>query len=181
MFAKIYAKFTKLCEPCANREKKPCVLCGKKTKMIIEKATIEENEILTEITKKSKAYWGYSPEQILQWENNLTVSKDYIEKNEVFKLVSQDEIIGYYSYIKEENHNVILDNLFILPEYIGKGFGKYLMNDFLKRMQDEKCKKVILDSEPNAERFYQKLGFKKIGEFETSIKNRFMPIMEIEL
>ena len=55
------------------------------------------------------------------------------------------------------------------------------MNDFLKRMQDEKCKKVTLDSEPNAEIFYQKLGFKKVGEFETSIKNRFMPIMEMKL
>ncbi|HKO76105.1 MAG TPA: GNAT family N-acetyltransferase, partial [Flavobacterium sp.] len=77
--------------------------------------------------------------------------------------------------------NVLLDNLFILPEYIGKGFGKYLMNDFLNRMKEEKFNKITLDSEPNAESFYLKFGFKKIGEFETSIKNRFMPIMEINL
>ncbi|PKB16947.1 GNAT family N-acetyltransferase [Flavobacterium sp. 5] len=149
--------------------------------MTIEKANSEEHEILTEITKKSKAYWGYSPEQILQWNNSLTVSMDYIEKNDVFKLVSDTKIIGYYSYITEENHTVKLDNLFVLPEYIGKGFGKYLIADFLKRMRDEKCKKIILNSEPNAEKFYQKMGFIKIGEFETSIKNRFMPIMEMKL
>ena len=149
--------------------------------MTIEKANSADNEILTEITKKSKAYWGYSEEQILQWNSNLTISIDYIEKNDVFKLVSQNKIIGYYSYIKEENHKVQLDNLFVLPEYIGKGFGKYLMNDFLERMQNSKCKKIILDSEPNAEKFYQKMGFVKIGEFETSIKNRFMPIMELKL
>lgn len=149
--------------------------------MIIEKANIEENEILTNITKKSKAYWGYSPEQILMWSNNLTISKEYIEKNDVFKLIFENKIIGYYSYIKEENHTVKLDNLFVLPEYIGKGFGKYLMDDFTERMRYEKCQKIILDSEPNAEKFYQKIGFKKIGEFETSIKNRFMPIMEMKL
>ena len=149
--------------------------------MTIEKANSADNEILTEITKKSKAYWGYSEEQILQWNSNLTISIDYIEKNDVFKLVFQNKIIGYYSYIKEENHKVQLDNLFVLPEYIGKGFGKYLMNDFLERMQNSKFKKIILDSEPNAEKFYQKMGFVKIGEFETSIKNRFMPIMELKL
>lgn len=149
--------------------------------MMIEKAVSRDHEILTEITKKSKAYWGYSQEQILMWNNNLTISEDYIQKNDVFKLVHKDKIIGYYSYIREENDTVKLDNLFIFPEYIGKGFGKYLMDDFLKKMQDKKCKKIILDSEPNAEMFYQKLGFKKIGEFETSIKNRFMPIMEKEL
>jgi len=68
-----------------------------------------------------------------------------------------------------------------LPEYIGKGFGKYLTGDFLKRMRDQEIKKIILDSEPNATEFYLKMGFEKIGEFETSIKNRFMPIMEMTL
>ena len=149
--------------------------------MKIEKANIAENDILSKITKKSKAFWGYSKEQILKWNNNLTITKNYIEKNDVFKLVIENKIIGYYSYLKIENQNVKLDNLFILPEYIGKGYGIVLMNDFLQKMKKENIKKIILDSEPNAEKFYAKIGFKKIGEFETSIKNRFMPIMELEL
>jgi ribosomal protein S18 acetylase RimI-like enzyme len=149
--------------------------------MEIEKASINDNEILTEITKKSKTYWGYSEEQILKWNDNLTISKEYIENNSAYKLVNNGKIIGYYSYIVKEEKNVILDNLFILPEYIGKGFGKYLMSDFLNRMKKEKFEKITLDSEPNAENFYLKIGFKKIGEFETSIKNRFMPIMEMSL
>lgn len=149
--------------------------------MKIEKASINGNEILTEITKKLKAYWGYSEEQILKWNDNLTITTAYIENNSVFKLINNDETVGYYSYIIEEKRNILLDNLFILPKYIGKGFGKYLMNDFLNRMKNEKYEKITLDSEPNAENFYLKFGFKKIGEFETSIKNRFMPIMEIRL
>ncbi|KAF2083002.1 GNAT family N-acetyltransferase [Flavobacterium sharifuzzamanii] len=149
--------------------------------MNILKATTEDHILLTEITKRSKAYWGYSEEQIEKWNNNLTVTADYIEKNNVCNLVVENQIIGYYSYLKLEENQVKLDNLFILPEYIGKGFGSYLMNDFLERMRNEKCQKIILDSEPNAEQFYQKIGFTKIGEFETSIKNRFMPIMEMKL
>ncbi|MDQ8014459.1 MAG: GNAT family N-acetyltransferase [Flavobacterium nitrogenifigens] len=149
--------------------------------MNILKATTEDHILLTEITKRSKAYWGYSEEQIEKWSNNLTVTADYIEKNNVCNLVIENQIIGYYSYLRLEENQVKLDNLFILPEYIGKGFGSYLMNDFLERMRNEKCQKIILDSEPNAEQFYQKIGFTKIGEFETSIKNRFMPIMEMKL
>ncbi|HEY1194463.1 GNAT family N-acetyltransferase [Flavobacterium sp.] len=149
--------------------------------MNIQKAKIEDHIRLTEITKKSKAYWGYSEEQLEKWSNNLTITEDYIEKNPVFNLVEENQIVGYYSYLKKEDNQVKLDNLFILPEYIGKGFGSFLMDDFLERMRNEKYKKIILDSEPNAEQFYQKIGFVKIGEFETSIKNRFMPIMEMSL
>ncbi|MGE8343547.1 MAG: GNAT family N-acetyltransferase [Flavobacterium sp.] len=149
--------------------------------MNIQKAKIEDHIRLTEITKKSKAYWGYSDEQMKKWSNNLTITIDYIKTNPVFNLVDENQIVGYYSYLKLENNQVKLDNLFILPEYIGKGFGFFLMNDFLERMRNEKCQKIILDSEPNAEQFYQKIGFTKIGEFETSIKNRFMPIMEMNL
>jgi ribosomal protein S18 acetylase RimI-like enzyme len=149
--------------------------------MTIEKANITDHEILTEITKKSKAYWGYSAEQILQWDKNLTITQEYIKDNYVFKLLNKDLTIGYYSYFIEEKQNVILDNLFIRPEYIGKGFGKYLMDDFLNRIRESKFEKITLDSEPNAEAFYSKVGFVKVGEFETSIKNRFMPIMEMKL
>lgn len=149
--------------------------------MIIQKANITDNEILTSITKKSKAYWGYSEEQIQKWDKNLTISQDYIKENHVYKLINDNLIIGYYSYIFQNERNVTMDNLFILPEYIGKGFGKYLLLDFLNRMKEAKIENITLDSEPNAEEFYSKMGFVKIGEFETSIKNRFMPIMEMKL
>lgn len=149
--------------------------------MTIEKANITDNETLTSITKKSKAYWGYSAEQIQKWDKNLTISQDYIRNNNTFKLTENDLILGYYSYLFENEKTVKLDNLFILPEHIGKGFGKQLLLDFLNKMKEEKIERIILDSEPNAESFYSKMGFVKIGEFETSIKNRFMPIMEMKL
>ena len=67
----------------------------------------------------------------------------------------------------------------MLPEYIGKGFGNYLMLDFLNRIKENRdVKKILLDADPNAEKFYQKFGFTTIGQLETSIKNRFLPIME---
>ena len=49
------------------------------------------------------------------------------------------------------------------------------------KKENKNVKKVILDADPNAEKFYEKLGFLKIGQFETSIKNRLMPIMEMNI
>lgn len=147
--------------------------------MEIIKAELSDNEILTTITKKSKAYWGFSENILKEWENLLTVTKDYIEKNVVFKLVKNDQIIGYYSYFSIDKNTVKLDNIFVLPEFIGKGFGKILMNDFLYKTSQLEINKITLDAEPNAENFYKTFGFETIGQLESSIKDRYLPIMEL--
>jgi ribosomal protein S18 acetylase RimI-like enzyme len=147
--------------------------------MIIKKAIPNDHKILTEITKKSKAYWGYSDKQIEIWSEFLTVTKEYIETKSVYNLIIEDEIIGYYSFFHESENTIKLDNLFVLPEFIGKGFGKILMNDFISRLKFNDVKKIVLNSEPNAEEFYKKFGFVKVGQIETSIKDRFLPVMEL--
>lgn len=150
--------------------------------MRIENANSHDHEILSEITKKSKAFWGYSNEQIQLWNDVLTITEEYIETNFTYKFFHENRIIGYYSYFNIETTIIKLDNLFLLPEYIGKGFGKHLMQDFLNRIKENReIKKVLLDADPNAEKFYQKFGFTTIGQLETSIKNRFLPVMELSL
>jgi GNAT superfamily N-acetyltransferase len=149
--------------------------------MILEKANSNDNEVLTAITKKSKAYWGYSDEQIKIWSELLTITPTDIETKSVYKLVIDAKTVGYYSFFYEDEHTIKLDNLFILPEYIGKGLGRILMDDFLILIKRTNVNKIILDSEPNAEMFYAKMGFVKVGEIETSIKNRYLPIMELNI
>ena len=147
--------------------------------MNILKAETEDSEVLTTITKRSKAYWGFSEEILKEWEHLLIISKDYIEKNMVYKLVENENVIGYYSYFSIDEKTIKLDNLFILPEFIGKGFGKTLMNDFLEKANRLGIKKIILDAEPNAENFYKTFGFETVGQLESSIKDRYLPIMEL--
>ena len=147
----------------------------------IERAHSNDSEVLTAITKASKAHWGYSDTQIELWSEQLTITKPYIETNPVYKLVIDDKIAGYYSFYNEDEQTVKLDNLFILPEYIGKGFGKLLLNDLLFRLKSTNVKKVMLHSEPNAEMFYTKFGFVKTGQVETSIKDRHLPVMEMDV
>lgn len=149
--------------------------------MNIELADKKDHEILTTITKSSKAYWGYSKEQIEIWSEQLTITESYIETNAVYKLVLDTATIGYYAYFHENEKSTRLDNLFVLPDYIGKGFGQILMDNFLNRMKSMGINTIILHSEPNAESFYARFGFVKVGAIETSIKNRFLPVMELIL
>ena len=149
--------------------------------MIIEKSEKQDHKILSDITYQGKAFWGYEKEQLEKWRNDLTITEHYIENNETFKLVLDSKIIGYYSLLKLENETIKLDNLFLFPKFIGKGFGKILMLDCIKKAKENNIKKIILDSEPNAEHFYKNFGFKVYDKLETSIKNRFLPQMELNL
>lgn len=154
---------------------------GKGGEMKIEKAHSNDSDILTYITKKSKAYWGYPDDLLDKWSAQLTVTKSYIEKNNVFKILLDNKVIGYYSFFYESNTAIRLDNLFLLPDFIGKGYGKILIDDFLKRIKTEGIVNVILESEPDAKRFYEKFGFVTIGLQKTAVKNRFLPIMELKM
>ena len=149
--------------------------------MKIEKALKKDAQYLTELTIRSKSYWNYSQKQIEAWRDELSISESYIVENIVYKLTENNTIMGYYSYYELNKSEVMLENLFVEPQYIGKGIGKRLMSDFLNRVINSNYQKVLLDADPNAENFYAKLGFKVIGKRKTSIKNRFMPIMEKQI
>lgn len=146
--------------------------------MIIQKANSNDHELLTQITKKSKAFWGYSEDLLQVWNEALTITQEYINTHQVFTFKVDDNIVGYYSYILEEEENIKLDNLFLLPQFIGKGFGSFLLTDFLNRIQNQNYKRIYLESEPYAEGFYKKHGFQTIDKVKTAVKDRFMPVME---
>jgi len=149
--------------------------------MKIVPAISRDAEILTSITKKSKAYWGYTDEQLANWADLLTITEIYIETNSVFNLLMKSEIVGYYSFVNSDKNTIKLDNLFVLPEFIGIGFGKLLMFDLFDRLRNSSIEKIVIESEPYAEKFYEKFGFIKVGQIETATPQRYLPVMELLL
>jgi len=149
--------------------------------MRIEKAINEDAMILTDLTIRSKAHWDYTKEQIEEWREELTISEKYIKDNQIYKLIVNKLVVGFYAYNAENETDVKLNYLFVEPNDIGKGYGKHLIEDFLDRVKNLGYKRVSLDADPNAEKFYSKNGFRVIGKLQSSIKDRFLPIMGIEL
>ncbi len=148
---------------------------------IIIQADCNDCEILTTITKKSKAYWGYDKKDLESWDSELTITKQYIEEKSVYKLVLNNKIAGYYAFICESISCVRLDYFFVSPEFIGRGYGSILLKDFLQKMENYRIKDIILDADPNAQVFYEKFGFKKVSKIPSSIQGRFLPVMHKSL
>jgi len=149
--------------------------------MKIERAAPEDHTALTTLTKRSKAFWNYSKQQLDDWDELLTITPEYILENQTFKLFSDDEIIGYYSLLEVATQTLKLDNLFISPDFIKKGYGKILLDDVIRNARKGNYASLILESDPHAEDFYSRFGFVKIGKVETSVIGRFLPIMKISL
>lgn len=149
--------------------------------MLIEIAEKDDHVALTNITYLGKSFWGYDEKIMDQWKDDLTISPEYIVQNETFKLISNREIIGFYSFLKIDKHILKLDFLFILPQFIGSGIGKFLINDAIEKAKNMDIQRIILDAHPNAENFYKKFGFKTYGKLSSSIENRFLPQMELLL
>lgn len=149
--------------------------------MKIKRASKIDAIPITELTMRSKNYWNYGLEQMEEWRDDLTVSAECIDTNHVFKALDNECLIGFYAYQAIDSKTVKLNYLFVEPKLIGKGYGKGLMNNFLTRIQNEMYQKVTLDADPNAEQFYKRFGFEIIGKLKSSIKNRFLPIMELKI
>ena len=152
-----------------------------KAAMEIKLAEIGQADILTDLTRRSKAHWGYDEAQILKWYDELRVHEDDIRAERVWVGMSGNQVVGYYSFLILSASVVKLDNLFIAPQQIGKGLGKILLTHFLDRGKDMGFQRATLDAEPHAEAFYKRFGFETIDSFETSIPDRYIPVMEREL
>lgn len=148
---------------------------------MISKATVVDSEELTLLCKKSKAYWGYSTEQLNLWEEELTISKKYILENQVFKFIENKTIIGFYTLIATNKKTIQIEHLFVHPHYLGQGIGTQLMHHVIENCKTSTSHYIRVEADPNAELFYTKMGFKTIDLKPSSIKNRFLSIMELTL
>lgn len=149
--------------------------------MKIEKATPIDAQELTELTIRSKSYWNYGIKQIEEWRDDLTITADFIERTEIYKLMVREAIVGYYAFSAQNEKEVELEFLFVDPWFIGQGYGGVLMSDFLQRIIISNYKKVRVEADPNAEGFYALVGFEVVGKLQSSIEGRFLPIMELHV
>ena len=123
---------------------------------------------LTVVAVAAKKHWGYSDEQIEKWQEDLTISEKDIKEDFVFHLEGEGKIVGFYSLSKEDEIFEI-DHMWVLPEYIRKGIGKILFEHAKEIAIQNSAKKIRVESDPNAEGFYLKMGMERVGETESSI------------
>ena len=147
---------------------------------MITKALPVDAQVLTQIALKSKAFWGYSEEQIESWREELTITSELFKDWRGSKFVIEDEIAGFYLLNRVNSRTCFLEFLFVHPKHIGKNIGKQLIEHAIHSCRNNSCEILNVLSDPFAESFYMKYGFKTISRKESSIRGRFLPEMELE-
>jgi N-acetylglutamate synthase-like GNAT family acetyltransferase len=149
--------------------------------MEIRRSVPEEAQTLTRIAHDAKQYWGYPEHWIKHWENDLTISEDFIQNNHVYVAENSGEICGFYA-LSVDGTKAELEHMWVAPAHIGTGIGKELFLDAMNRSTVMNVKQVLITADPNAAGFYEKMGAKRIGEVISQMEDqpRELPRLKIE-
>lgn len=148
----------------------------------IERAIPAQAARLSRIAFAAKAHWGYPKHWMDMWKPQLTFSPEFFEVYESWVAAANKKPIGFYT-LEERNGQAWLENLWVLPEYIGRGVGKALFLHAVELSRRRGYKTLQLEADPNAVGFYEKMGMYRIRERQYEIEGhlRRLPTMEIKL
>jgi GNAT superfamily N-acetyltransferase len=151
-------------------------------KVIIERADPQEADILTEIAVAAKAHWGYPQRWMEMWQLTLTVEPETIRDQQVYVIRQEGVPIAFYALIGKVPA-LDLDQLWVRPEWIGKGLGKALVEHALALAVQMGAEKVDVQAEPHAEGFYLRMGARRVGEFAYELDGvpRVLPKLVFDL
>lgn len=149
---------------------------------IITRALPEHSQFLTDITIAAKRHWNYPETWMQLWLPALTISPEYISTHETWMLVLDGNPVAYYS-LGETTEGLWLDNLWVLPEFMGMGLGRQLFEHALGQSRQQGASILTIEADPNAESFYERMGARKIGEHHGEVDGqpRILPVMEVIL
>jgi GNAT superfamily N-acetyltransferase len=148
----------------------------------IRRALPEEAEVLTQIALAAKRHWGYPERWMELWRPQLTFQPEYFEENESW-VAEVDHVPSAFYTVQERDGMAWLEDLWVVPEMIGKGFGKMLFLHAAEIARQRRYKILRLAADPNAVGFYERMGMHKTGERHSEVEGqpRILPIMELEL
>jgi len=150
----------------------------------IRNAEGHEAAKLSSLAIRSKAYWGYTREFMEACREELTVTSDEINSANFQYVVAEygTKIVGFYAIEHLASSEYELEALFVEPDYIGAGIGRALMNHAKKTVKEMGGRTLLIQGDPNAEKFYRASGGELVGERESaSIPGRSLPVFKIEL
>jgi GNAT superfamily N-acetyltransferase len=146
-------------------------------------AKLEEASVLSDLALRSKGHWGYDADFLASCKQELTYNKSQLSSpTYCFKVAESDghNITGFFALNFLGAEHLELEALFIDPDFIGQGWGKFLLNTAISYAKRHKAISIKLQGDPFAEDFYLANGAVKIGEIQSqSIPGRFLPLLEI--
>jgi GNAT superfamily N-acetyltransferase len=135
---------------------------------------------LTDLTVRSKAFWGYDDSflESARQELEFQTSK-FLPDFQVYIIEAEGEPLGFCSLISVDGSTVELHDLFVEPRCIGKGYGGQLWDYAVKLARTLGFRRIVLTADPNAESFYVHQGAVRVGVKASPVRSdRVLPVME---
>ncbi len=141
-----------------------------------------EAHSLTQIALGAKHHWEYPDHWIELWRPQLTFDAEYFQANESWAADVDGQPVAFYTLLDKKGA-AWLENLWVLPKYMGMGVGRTLFHHASVLARDRGYKRLQLEADPNAAGFYEKMGMQKVAErrYEIDGQPRVLPLMEMKL
>jgi len=145
-------------------------------------ATPDQAESLTQIAFAAKRHWGYPERWIQIWSPLLTISPEFIETHDTCVAYVGGEPVGFCA-ISVEGERASVEHLWVLPDNMGMGIGAALSRHMISRCKDLGVHVLEIESDPNAQGFYERMGAKVVGEHISEVEGqpRILPVLVMTL
>ena len=150
--------------------------------MQIVRAKPDDAAVLTEIAFAAKRHWKYPESWIESWRDLLTIQPEFIASHETYAAVVDGRTVGFYA-LAATNDKLNLLHLWVLPDAMAQGVGQSLFNHALTRAAALGFKSLEIESDPNAEGFYKRMGAHRVGASIKEIEGerRELPLLVYQL
>jgi GNAT superfamily N-acetyltransferase len=153
----------------------------------IRPARPAEAEHLSALAIRSKAHWGYDAAFMAACVPALTVNAEWIGSPGLHYVVAEDDtgtVVGFASLRLDaaDPRAAELTSLFVEPRAIGQGYGWRLWQHAMAMARALGVRRVRIEADPFAERFYLRQGAVRIGETPSdAIPGRVIPLLSLDL
>ena len=155
------------------------------TAFTIRAARVAEAALLTDLSLRSKAVWGYEASFLARCRLVMQVKTEALARQPHYVAESTAgtprRILGFYGF-EDADGGVGLDYLFVEPDAIGMGVGTALWTHAVKTARALGHRTLMVVADPHAEGFYRRMGAVPVGVQPSDLEpGRLLPVLRFSL
>ena len=118
---------------------------------------------LGEIAAAAKAHWGYPPAWLAQWRAALTLTPADVTRWTVQVATDATGTRVGFAALSPAQPRWEVEHLWVHPTVIGRGVGRLLLRDALRRAHAAGDVGLAIDADPHSAAFYLRCGAQPAG------------------
>ncbi|MEV8533584.1 GNAT family N-acetyltransferase [Streptomyces sp. NPDC051211] len=130
----------------------------------IRAARTAEAAALTELVLRSKAHWGYDAAFLAACAADLRIRPEDIAHRRVAVAEDADGTVLGVASLEDGPDGAVLGLLFVEPDAMGRGVGRELYRNAVRRARELGSPRLVIDADPQAAGFYRAMGAVRTGQ-----------------